>query len=514
MNVCVLQPSYEKSELLKEYATHDPPRDLSGLIPEWSFTHVFLHKATVYHQLKDLKHDGFDIFVNLCEGHLDWDVPSIDVIHALDSLGLPYTGPAADRYETRKEMLKVVARYAGVRTPPHVMARSVADVSEAATRLRFPLFVKPGEGGDSFGIDEASRCANKRALLSKSNHLLRQYDSILIEEYLDGREFSVLVAADSKNPKTPLAFRPIEYRFPEGERFKTYDLKNAQYHPEANVSVDDPALEAELIAAARRVFLTFGASGYCRMDFRLDAEGVPSVLDANFTCSVFYAEGFYGTADYILQHDGFGTANFLRHIVNEGLARHRSLQKAYVVRTKNGGLGIDAARAITKGEVVFIGEERAQRIVTRRWVDEHWDPRDRKVFAEYAYPLSDEVYILWSDNPLEWAPQNHSCDANCHYDGLNVVALRNVRAGEELTLDYAQFCNELSAGFDCHCGAPNCRGFVTGTIGAGVEAREKARRVKKASRKAAPKPAARRRPRTSLVAPKGTPYVPPPSSRT
>ena len=80
---------------------------------------MFLHKATVYHQLKDLKHDGFDIFVNLCEGHLDWDVPSIDVIHALDSLGLPYTGPAADRYETRKEMLKVVA----VRRGSHAAAR-------------------------------------------------------------------------------------------------------------------------------------------------------------------------------------------------------------------------------------------------------------------------------------------------------------------------------------------------------------------------------------------------------
>ena len=73
-----------------------------------------------------------------------------------------------------------------------------------------------------------------------------------------------------------------------------------------------------------------------------------------------------------------------------------------------------------------------------------------------------------------------------------VVALRNVRAGEELTLDYAQFCNELSAGFDCHCGAANCRGFVTGTIGAGVEAREKARRLKKAARKATQTPAARR----------------------
>lgn len=477
MNVCVLQPSYEKSELLKEYATHDPPRNLSALVPEWSFTHVQLHKATVYRQLKDLKHDGYDIFVNLCEGHLDWDVPSIDVIHALDSLELPYTGPAADRYETRKEMLKVVARYAQVRTPPHAMARSAADVAGAAARLRFPLFVKPGEGGDSFGIDEASLCPDATALGAKAEALLKQYDSILIEEYLNGREFSVLVAADSTNPKVPLGFRPIEYRFPPGERFKTYDLKNAQYHPEANIPVDDPALEAELVDAARRVFLTFGGSGYCRMDFRLDAEGVPSVLDANFTCSVFYPEGYYGTADYILQHDGFGTANFLRHIVKEGLIRHRSLQKPYAVRMKNGGLGIEARRAIACGEVIFTGEERSQRIVTRRWVEQTWAPSDRETFAKYAYPLSDEVYILWSDNPHEWAPQNHSCDANCAYDGLNVVALREISAGEELTLDYAQFCNELSAGFDCHCGAPNCRGFVTGTASMSVEKRELARRA-------------------------------------
>jgi D-alanine-D-alanine ligase-like ATP-grasp enzyme len=476
MNVCVLQPSYEKSELLKEYATHDPPRDLSALVPEWSFTHVLLNKATVYSQLKDLKREGFDIFVNLCEGHLDWDVPSIDVVHALDSLGLPYTGPGADRYETRKEMLKIVARYAQVHTPPHVLARTADDVATAAESLRFPLFVKPGEGGDSFGVDEASLCQDAQALASKSIALLRRYDSILIEEYLEGREFSVLVAMDSANPKTPLAFRPVEYRFPPGERFKTYDLKNAQYHPEANVAVDDPVLETTLIEAARRVFLTFGGGGYSRMDFRLTPENVPSVVDANFTCSVFYPEGFYGTADYILQLDGFGASNFLRHIVKEGLERFKSLQKPYAVRTKNGGLGIDAVRAISRGEVVFNGEGRSQRVVTRRWVEEHWDARDRRTFAQYAYPLSDEVYILWSENPLEWAPQNHSCNANCHYDGLNVVALRNIRAGEELTLDYAQFCNELSAGFDCHCGAAKCRGFIVGTPGTGVDAREKARR--------------------------------------
>ena len=476
MNVCVLQPSYAKSELLKEYATHDPPRDLSPLIPEWSFTNLFLDKATVYAQLSHAKKEGYDIFVNLCEGHLDWDVPSIDVIHSLDSLGLPYTGPPADRYETGKEMLKVVARYATVRTPPHVAARSASDVAHAAASLRFPLFVKPGEGGDSFGIDAASLCADTRALDAKAAALLERYDTVLIEEYLDGREFSVLVAANPANPKVPLAFRPIEYRFPPGEQFKTYDLKNAQYHPEANISVGDAALEAALVDAGRRVFLTFGGTGYSRMDFRLDRDGVPSVLDANFSCSVFYPEGFFGTADYILQHDGFGVANFLRHIIREGLARHAARQRPFTVRTKNGGLGIEAVRDIRRGEIVFVGEERSQRIVTRRWVEDTWDARDRRTFAQYAYPLSEDVYILWSENPHDWAPQNHSCAPNTGYDGLNVLALCDISAGEELTLDYAQFCNEETEAFACHCGAPACRGVITGTSSMSVQMREEARR--------------------------------------
>jgi D-alanine-D-alanine ligase len=78
------------------------------------------------------------------------------------------------------------------------------------------------------------------------------------------------------------------------------------------------------------VFNAFAGRGYCRMDFRLDAAGVPNVIDTNFTCSVFYAEGYYGTADYILRHDGFGTANFLRHIVGEGIARHATTCKLRV----------------------------------------------------------------------------------------------------------------------------------------------------------------------------------------
>ena len=146
---------------------HDPPRDLSQLVPEWNFEHVFLDKDSVYRRLKELKKDRFDIFVNLCEGHLEWDVPSIDVIHALESLDLPFTGPSSKLYEPRKDMLKLISRYAGVRAPRFVLARTDADVERAIKRLRFPIFVKPNEGGDSFGVDEDNLCHDAGSVASQ-----------------------------------------------------------------------------------------------------------------------------------------------------------------------------------------------------------------------------------------------------------------------------------------------------------------------------------------------------------
>lgn len=479
MKVCVLQPSYAKSEMLRDYAEHDPPRDLSALVPEWRFEHVFLDKATVYRDLKRLKAREFDIFVNLCEGHLEWDVPSIDVIHALEGLDLPFTGPTSTLYEPRKAALKLIARYGGVATPAFVKATTLADVRLAGERLPYPLFLKPNEGGDSFGIDADNLVHDPQALMEKGRALLERFEDILIETFVAGREFSVLVAADPAHPKTPRVFRPVEFVFPEGERFKTYALKNTEFHPELNVALADGPLLDQLQQAARHIFLGFGGKGYCRLDFRLDAADEPHVLDANFTCSVFYPEGYHGTADYILARDGFGAANFLKLIVADGMARHRAKLKPYRVRDNGlAGLGIEATRAMATGDIVFAGEERAQRLATRRHVDNTWSAEDQRVFAQYAYPVSDEVYLLWSEDWNDWAPQNHSCDPNTGYDGLDVVALRPIAAGEELTLDYAQFCNEAAEGFACRCGAATCRGFVKGTAGNSVDKREKAWRCR------------------------------------
>jgi len=45
---------------------------------------------------------------------------------------------------------------------------------------------------------------------------------------------------------------------------------------------------------------------------------------------------------------------------------------------------------------------------------------------------------------------------------LNVIALRDIAQGEELTLDYSHLLDASAEPFDCNCGAPQCKKRITG----------------------------------------------------
>jgi hypothetical protein len=454
VRVCVLEPDYRDSKV--DYRHYDPPRDLSALLAEDRVDHLFLHKSTTYRQLREA--GQYDIFVNLCEGYLDWDVPSIDVIWSLDRLGLPYTGASARLYDPSKELMKYVAHTRGVRYP-----RFETAIETALERFAFPMFVKPAHAGDSLGIDRDSLCHTAEQARAKATAIERDYGAAMIEPFVMGREFTVLVAENPANRFEPLTFQPIEFLFPEGESFKTYGLKVQSHHPESNVPVKDGWLAERLRDAARTIFVGFEGEGYARLDFRMNEEGL-WFLDINFACSVFYPPGYEGSADYILRHDPIGHGGFLRHIIAAGMARHRRGRRRFA-RGANGiaGFGIYATSDLKRGEIVFRGEERAQRLATRSHILETWPPDQVEVFRQYAMAVGNGVFMLWDEDPREWAPQNHSCNANTAYSGLNLIALRDIRCGEELTIDYGGLANPEAAPFTCACGAENCRGIIRGS---------------------------------------------------
>ncbi|HQY10862.1 MAG TPA: SET domain-containing protein-lysine N-methyltransferase [Ferruginibacter sp.] len=474
MKVCVLQPDYSTSDV--DYKNYDPARDLGHLMPGAEFEHVQLNKLTVYKQLKELKKKNFDVFVNLCEGYLEWTVPSVDVIYFMELLNLPFTGPTSLLYDPPKDLMKYVAYTSGIKTPAFALIGSVDDIEKECAHLQYPLFVKPDKAGDSLGVDDSSLVYNKEDLVRKCASIMEEYGPLLVEEYIQGREFTVMLVADAQEGKSCTVFKPIEYIFPKGFQFKTYALKTSELHPEANIPCNDPGLEQQLKDAALQIFQGFGGVGYARLDFRVNEKNEIFFLEINFTCSVFYKDGYEGSADYILKCDGIGQAGFLKKIIDEGIARHQRRQKKYTMKGNAiAGYGIYANQHINAREVIFKGEEMAQRIVTRRYAENNWNVKEKETFRKYAYPLSKEVFLLWDDNPANWAPQNHSCDPNTRYEGLNVVALRNISKGEELTLNYANFLDEHMEPFDCRCGAANCCGRVSGTPNNSVTERESPR---------------------------------------
>ena len=312
MKICVLQPDYSTTGV--DYKNYDPPRNLSPLLPSDTVDHVLLNKLTVYRQLKELSKQGYDIFVNLCEGYLEWEIPSMDVIHCLDLLNLPYTGPSAKLYDPPKDLMKYVAYCEGVKTPQYVLIEKMEDVDRACSQLNFPLFVKPDKAGDSLGVDEHSLVHNREELEQKVSEILEEFGPLLVEEYIAGREFTVLIAA-ADNRNNCIVFRPVEYLFPEGMSFKTYALKTSELHPDCNVPCTDPKLDSRLRKAAMKIFRGFNGVGYARMDFRVNSRGQIFFLEINFTCSIFYSDGYEGSADYVLKYDEIGKAGFLRHII-------------------------------------------------------------------------------------------------------------------------------------------------------------------------------------------------------
>jgi D-alanine-D-alanine ligase len=95
-------------------------------------------------------------------------------------------------------------------------------------------------------------------------------------------------------------------------------------------------------------------------------------------------------------------------------------------------------------------------------VEACWGEPHRSWFDRYAWPLTDEVWVMWSRDPLEWRPINHACEPSAWVEGLDVVARHALEPGDEITLDYATLYNERMPTFECGCGAPTCRGLVRG----------------------------------------------------
>lgn len=472
MRICVLNASYELSN--SAFKGLDPAASPARYGPEHQWHHAAIDKAKAVSQVRQLVREGlggepFDVFVNLCDGAWDEDRAGIEVVQTLEQLGQAFTGAGSEFYEPSRETMKRACHYAGIGQPAWVLLERGDDIDRAAHGLRFPVIVKHPSSYGSIGMTRHARCETVRELQQAVAEMVAQFGGALVEEFIEGREFTVLVGEPEPGSDVPRTWEPVEFRFPPGETFKHFDLKWVDYDGMSTHGVRDPELALRLRTESAHMFKALGGSGYGRCDLRMDAAGNLYMLEINPNCGIFYPPGEFGSADFILANSAGAHAGFLQHIIASALRRQQRLGKpTKVVFDPRRGFGMVATRDLQVGDVVQPGEAKPHALVSRPFVERNWDPQNRRWFQQYAWPLTGSVHVMWAERPEDWQPIDHSCDPNCWLDGLDLVARRPIARGEALTMDYATFCGPEMQPFDCQCGAtvdgvPACRQVITAT---------------------------------------------------
>jgi len=225
----------------------------------------------------------FNIAEGLNAGARESQVPAI-----LDMLGIPYTGSGVltQAITLDKARTKQILLHHRIPTPKYQLFTSWNEKIKPG--LGFPMFVKPNAEGSSKGIRNSSLVHNEKELRKMLKFVIGNYKQpAMVEEYLDGREFTVGVLGN--NPPRVLPIVEVTFdHLPDGvNKFDSYEVK--WYWDNPNNPVDpvvcpadvDEVLKSRIEQVAINTFKALGIVDLCRMDIRLDEVGIPNVIDVN-----------------------------------------------------------------------------------------------------------------------------------------------------------------------------------------------------------------------------------------
>ena len=217
----------------------------------------------------------------------------------LDALGLPYTGCSASAWlETLSKIsTKLKLAHAGLPTPSWS-----EDGSGLESEAR--VIVKPIWEHGSLGLDDASVLRGADAARAITERNLRWKTEHFAESFLDGREFNLSLLDGPSGPIVlPVAEIVFEGFSGRAPKIVGYDAK---WTPDSEAYIgtprrfgleaEDPAIAAKLKGLALACWHLFALSGYARVDFRLDGEGKPSILEVNMNPCLSPDAGFAAAA--------------------------------------------------------------------------------------------------------------------------------------------------------------------------------------------------------------------------
>jgi D-alanine-D-alanine ligase len=151
---------------------------------------------------------------------------------------------------------------------------SPADPEALAAELGgWPLVVKPPAQGSSVGVTIVERPEGMAGAVAAARRAGGGSGPVLVEAYIPGREVTVGILGDRALPTVEILPK---------EGFYDYERKYTPGASEYRVPAPLPeALEQRLRALGLEAFRALGCRGFARVDFRLDPQGNPYLLEVN-----------------------------------------------------------------------------------------------------------------------------------------------------------------------------------------------------------------------------------------
>ncbi|MFL5593893.1 MAG: ATP-grasp domain-containing protein [Gemmatimonadaceae bacterium] len=251
--------------------------------------------GTVQPLIAELTSPQPDLVFNLAESFRGKSALESNVAALLNLLDLRYTGssPAGLMLAGDKTLTKKVLAFHGIQSAKFAtMYRGQVDWSGD---IDFPLLVKPPQEDASLGITQKSVVNDVKELLDVISSTQQEYQSpVLVEEFIDGREFYVGVIGNSQAEALPVIELDFS-KFPAGlPKIASWeakwgddgDEKGQQFEGTRSIFPSD--LSEELTEKIQRVAIdTFQAlrlRDYARIDVRVTSNEEIYVIEANPNC--------------------------------------------------------------------------------------------------------------------------------------------------------------------------------------------------------------------------------------
>jgi len=190
---------------------------------------------------------------------------------ALETAGIAYTGSgvlgsalAMDKMRT-KQMCQVL----DVPTPAWRRVSSEADCELAAEALGLPLIIKPNREGSSVGVSKVEAMQSLAPAWAEAS----PYGAVLAEQFIAGIEITATILNGQALPLVNMVPKNEFYDFDA-----KYRDSGTVYHCPADI---DPELTRHIQSLALAAFAGVGCSSWGRVDFILDSEMQPWLIEIN-----------------------------------------------------------------------------------------------------------------------------------------------------------------------------------------------------------------------------------------